>query len=115
MGLARLRAATRAMSPTFSSKSSLATERRAVQRHEQHAMIEILGPGDQAADFVGTQDGWEPSVSLQGRKVLFQLTALEHTDKEEAERRDMEAHGPHGQRTKTSRPRMAIEWSTREV
>jgi hypothetical protein len=36
-------------------------------------------------------------VSLRGREIRFELAPLEHTDKEEAQGRDMEAHGPHRQ------------------
>ena len=60
-------------------------------------MIEILRAGDQAADFVGTQDGGKPSVSLRGREILLQLAPLEHPDKKKRRARDVEAHGPHGQ------------------
>jgi hypothetical protein len=67
-----------------------ASEPRAVQHQEQRAVIEIFRAGDQAADFVGTQDGGKPSVSLRGREILLQLASLEHTDKEEAQGRDME-------------------------
>jgi hypothetical protein len=60
-------------------------------------VIEILRAGDQAADFVGTQDGGEPPVSLRGREILLQLAPLQHPHKEEAQRRNMQAHRPHGQ------------------
>ena len=82
---------------TFSCKQLAAAQARAVERHQHRAVIEILRAGNQATDFVGTQDGGKPSMALRGRELLLQLAPLEHPDKEEAQGRDMEAHGPHGQ------------------
>ena len=42
---------------TFSCKQLAAAQARAVERHEHRAVIEILRAGDEAPDFVGTEDG----------------------------------------------------------
>ena len=36
-------------------------------------------------------------MALRGGQFLFQRAALEHPDKEEAQGRHVESHGPHGE------------------
>ncbi len=70
---------------------------RPVERHQHRPVVEILRAGNQPTHFVGTQDGGQPAMAFRGGQVLFQLAPLEDADKEEAQGRHVEAHGPDGQ------------------
>ncbi len=70
---------------------------RAVERHQHRPVVEILRAGNQLTHFVGTEDRRQPSMPLRGGQLLFQRAALEHPDKEEAQGRDVESHGPDGE------------------
>ena len=73
------------------------TQARAVERHQHRAVVEILRAGNQPTHFVGTQDRRQPSMPLRGGQLLFQRAPLEDADKEEAQGRHVEAHGPDGE------------------
>ena len=70
---------------------------RAIERHEQYAVIEVLRAGNEPTHFLGTQNGGQPAAALGCGELLFQLTTLEDADKDEAERRHVQADGPNRQ------------------
>jgi hypothetical protein len=57
-------------------------------------VIEVLRRRDQPADLVRAQHRREPAVAFRRREVLFQFAAFEDADKEEAQGRHVQPHGP---------------------
>jgi hypothetical protein len=74
-----------------------ATQPCAIERHQHRAVEEVLGPRDQASDFLRTQNGRQPAMTLRRRQVLLQRAPLQDPDIEEAQRGDVEPHRTDGE------------------
>jgi hypothetical protein len=58
---------------------------------------QILGPGNEALDFVGTQDDRQPAWTLRVRQVFLHIPPLQDSQVEEAERRQLCDHRADGE------------------
>ena len=74
-----------------------AAQAGAVERQQQRAVIEILRPGDQLLDFVGTEDDGETESLLRIRQVLAHIAPLQDITAEEPEGADLGDDGPYGE------------------
>ena len=55
------------------------TQARAVEGHQHRPVVEVLRAGDQPTDFVGAQDGRQPTMAFRRGQLFFQLAPLEDT------------------------------------
>jgi hypothetical protein len=60
----------------FQLQQFAAAQARAVARHQQRAVAEILRAGNQLTHFVGTQDRGEPPMALRGGSSAFSSRRL---------------------------------------
>jgi len=74
-----------------------ATQARPVERHQQCAVIEILGAPNQALDLVGTEDDRQAEPLLRIREVLAYVAPLQDIPAEETQRADLRDDRAHGE------------------
>ena len=74
-----------------------AAEPGTVQRQQERAVIEILGAGNQALDFVGAEHDRQAMPLLRIRQVVTHVTSFQDVPAEEPQRADLGDHRPDGQ------------------
>jgi hypothetical protein len=84
-----------------------------VQDHQHRAVRQTVGGVDQSRHFLDAQDLRQPTRSLGIRRLVEQIRTLQRLHEEEAQRRDVEAHGqrlhlPLAQEIRLVRPEMRL-------